>query len=113
MGEGEGRSPVMLDMSGGSWEWHHSALLAGGGGLVLFGSRRKKGCGWAGIGPKDRVVVCFAGLARQGEEREMGGLHSRTGPNAIRPTGKNRYLFRILAAEVNKFKMNLNLNESF
>jgi hypothetical protein len=113
MWKGEGRPPVMLDMSGGSRERHHIALLASGGGLVLFSSRRRKGCGWAGIGPKDRVVVCFARLARQGEEREMGWLHSRTGPNAIRPTGKNRYLFQILAAEVNKFKMNLNLNETF
>jgi hypothetical protein len=57
------------------------------------------------------VAVCFAGLAWQGEEGEMGGLHSQTRPNAIRSTGK--IFFCILDAEVNRFKMNLNLNESF
>jgi hypothetical protein len=55
------------------------------------------------------VAVCFAGLAWQGEEGEMGGLHSQTRPNAIRSTGK--IFFCILDAEVNRFKMNL--NESF
>jgi hypothetical protein len=68
---------------------------------------------WSCLAQGGRKAVVGLVLGQKIEEREMGGLHSRTGPNAIRPTGKNRYLFRILAAEVNKFKMNLNLNESF
>jgi hypothetical protein len=101
----------MLGMPGGSREGHDGALPAGGSSFLLFGSRRKKGCGWAGIGPKGQVALCFVGLARKIEEGEMGGLHSWNGPNAITLTGKHRNLFKILAAEVNRFKMNL--NESF
>jgi hypothetical protein len=101
----------MLDMPGSSLEGLDGALPAGSSSFLLFGSRRKKGCGWAGIGQKGQVAICFAGLARQGEEGEIGGLHSWNGPNAITLTGKHRNLFQNLAAEVNRFKMNL--NESF
>jgi hypothetical protein len=58
----------MLDMPGGSREGRDGVLPAGGSSFLLFGSRRKKGCGWAGIGLKGRVALCFAGVARQGEE---------------------------------------------
>jgi hypothetical protein len=50
---------------------HGGGMRSGnsGGGFLLQGRKRPQG---------GRMAV---GLAWQGEEGEMGGLHSRTGPN--------------------------------
>jgi hypothetical protein len=93
--------------------WHlgsHVPEVARGGGawqreagrrrwmLLAQGGRRSVG---PVLGPKAGWAVFFAGLARQGEEGEMGGLHHGLGPKLKRNRNKN---FEFLVAGLNGFK---------
>jgi hypothetical protein len=66
--------------------------------LLAQGGRRSVG---PVLGPKAGWAVFFAGLARQGEEGEMGGLHHGLGPKLKRNRNKN---FEFLVAGLNGFK---------
>jgi hypothetical protein len=66
--------------------------------LLAQGGRRSVG---PVLGHKAGWAVFFAGLARQGEEGEMGGLHHGLGPKLKRNRNKN---FEFLVAGLNGFK---------